>query len=220
MSTTHDSTAETPDEERTNYQYVVVGTGTAPAYDTRHEAVGACARYDADRVVAVAESCCGRLHRNPEHLGNKYFADRRRIPTTHGVASIDRVDVVRMVNGTQQDTLESHWEIQCPVCYRTHETDDGSEAAREDALEMVHECCGAAWFPPSDWVSDCGICGGDHRGEFNCDPPARRNPFPGVGRAYRCVPCGWGGPGTDLEGPDGKCPECGSPAVEPVGESE
>ncbi|WP_246998408.1 hypothetical protein [Halosolutus gelatinilyticus] len=49
-------------------------------------------------------------------------------------------------------------------------------------LDAMHACCGAERFPPSDRVEDCEICGSDHRGEYNCSPPAHREPCPGADR--------------------------------------
>lgn len=102
------------------------------------------------------------------------------------------------------------------ICGRRVSVAGGGEAARGDLITQVLDHCGTEWFPPSDWVADCDICGEDHRGEFGCFPPPRRQPFPGVHEDYECARCGWTGHGEDLSGPDGECPTCDSPAVKVV----
>lgn len=218
MSTTTNPAADSP-EASTEYKYVVVGTGNPFDCETRHEAVGKLARYDtAERIVPIAESCLVRYNRYPEHLGNKHYSDRQTYATTHGTTQIDRVDVVRMVNGNQQDTLESHWTVDCPVCRRTFESDDAAEDARLPLLDEMHACCGTEWFPPSDWVDDCEICGDSHRGKYNCTALAWRDGFDGLegDESCSCAKCGWDGSGEGLLGPRGECPECESRAVRVV----
>lgn len=196
------------------FAYVI--PGLPGDYDTRHEAVGVLAKHGAadDEVVAIAENCLVRWQDNgPEHLGDKHFGDRRKLATTHGAVSIDHEALVRTWNGDEQGVVESSWVIDCPVCFRTHKSDEGTEEARGDLIDEVLACCGAEWFPPSDWVEDCDVCGDSHRGEFGCSPPGLREPFPGVDEAYACAQCGWDGRGDGLQGPNGECPNCDSGAV-------
>jgi Zn finger protein HypA/HybF involved in hydrogenase expression len=150
------------------------------------------------------------------HLGNEYYGDRDYLATKHGAVRIEREDLVRFVNGNRQEVVESEWYADCPVCGRRVSVDGGSEAARSDLISQVLDHCGTEWFPPSDWVDDCDICGEDHRGEYNCSPPGLRTPFPGVDQDYACARCGWDGNGHDLPGPNGECPNCDSSAVRVV----
>lgn len=222
MSTTTTPTDTDRSDSSTEYKYVVVRTDGTHTFDyeTRHEAIGAAAIYGGS-VVPIVESCLVHFsNAGPTHLGNKYYGDRQIIPTTHGKTRIDRIDIVRQVNGNTQETVESYWRVACPECYREFESEDGSEDARGEVIDRMLECCDIEWFPPSDWVDNCEICGSDHRGEYNCEPPAWREPFPGVECDYTCVRCGWSGPGKDLQGPNGECPECDSAAVQPTGETD
>lgn len=194
----------------TEYEYVVVGVGTAA---TRHDAVGKRALFGGGDIVPVAAECVTRPHRYPEHLGNQHYGDRDYLATTHGAVRIHHEALVRHRDGARQEVVESSWEADCPVCYRTHRTDSGRESDRPDIIAAVLECCGAEWFAPSDWVEDCDVCGDDHRERHDCTAVMNRQPFPGVDEDYECVPCGWHGPGDDLQAPMGECPDCESRAV-------
>lgn len=188
-------------------------------YDTRHEAIGKLTRFDEwddGEIVPIHEDVLVRLQRYPEHLGNKHFGDRDYLATTHGTVKIDRESLVRFWNGSQQEVVESHYELECPVCYELHESDGTSEDDRRAIIDELLDCCGIEWWPPSDWVADCEVCGDSHRGEFACSPPAFRDPFPGVDNDYGCARCGWDGHGEDLQGPYGECPNCDSGAVRVV----
>jgi Zn finger protein HypA/HybF involved in hydrogenase expression len=203
----------------TEFKYV--HRGMVGERDTRHEAVGDLVKrgysgqYD---VVPITENCLvgqvDRLRVGPRHLGNDYYGDRDYLATKHGAVRIEREDLVRFVNGDRQETVESEWYADCPICGRRISVDGGSEAARSDLIQQVLDHCGTQWFPPSDWVEDCNICDEDHRGEFECRPPGLRTPFPGIDQDYACARCGWDGQGEDLQGPDGECPNCDSPAVQ------
>jgi len=195
------------------YRYVV--TGLPGSDDTRHEAIGRRAKHggDAAKVVPVLDRCLTRLHRYPEHIGDKYWNDRQRVPTTNGVTSIEHVDVVRRRNGKVTDRIEQYWEVECPVCIQTYRSDTDAEEERPDVIDEALACCDSEWVPPSDWVEDCSICGGDHRGEYGCRPPAAREPFPGVDERFACARCDWDGHGESLQGPEGECPDCNSAAV-------
>lgn len=218
MSTTRETAAGDSADASTEFKYVVLGTSVPFDRETRHEAVGELAIHDgADRVVPIAADCLGRQHRNPVHLGNKHYGDRRYLATTHGAVRIDREDLVRFVNDTRQDVVETTWTATCPDCHREHSVDGAGEDARSELIDEVLECCDdVEWFPPSDWVENCEICGSDHRGAHNCEPPAFRDPFPGVDETYRCAACGWDGDGEELQGPNGECPDCDSPAVQVI----
>jgi len=211
----------TDTSETSTYRYVVTA-GATPDYETRHEAIGALARFgdwEADEVVPITESCLTRLHRYPEHLGNKYYGDRDYLATTHGPVRLNREDLVRFWNDAQQEVVETTWEADCPVCYQTHRVEGPGEDARSDLITAVLGCCDAEWFPPADWVADCPVCGTSHRGVFECRPVAYREPFPGVEKPYACARCGWDGEGSALTGPGGECPNCESTAVQVVSES-
>lgn len=196
-------------------------------YDTRHEAVGDRARFgdaDTDEVVPIHEDCLvdpavDRITVGPRHLGNEYFGDRETFPTTHGAVAIDQVSLVRVRNGNTKEVVESHWEISCPICDTTHESDSGSEDGRREVIDSALACCGAEWFPPSDWVEDCSICGGSHRGEFGCPPllDHDRQDVPDDGR-FTCRSCGENGEMNDLWG-IGSCPACDSGALEVSGDA-
>lgn len=212
-TTTNGATAEQADERQT-YEYAVIGLhGT---YATRHEAVGKQVLFGCGDVVPIATQCVTRPHRYPEHLGNKHYADRKFFATRHGAVRVHHEALIRHRNGEAQGTVESHWEADCPVCLRTHRTDAGLEKNRSELFDLVVECCGTEWFPPADWVEDCGVCGEDHRERHGCTPPGRRHPIPGVDEDYECTSCGWEGDGETLQGPNGTCPACDSAAVRVV----
>jgi len=200
-----------------NYVY----PGMVGERDTRHEAIGDLAKHgewDEQEIVPITENCLvsqvGSLVVGPVHLGNKYYRDRDYLPTTHGAVRIEREDLVRFVNGNEQEVVESEYYADCPCCGWKISVDGGNEAARSDLIGQVLDHCEAEWFPPSDWVEDCEVCGDDHRGELECQPPGLRTPFPGVDNEYSCACCEWAGEGESLNGPNGECPSCDSPAVE------
>lgn len=201
-------------------EFKYVYPGMIGERDTRHEAVGDLAKHgDWERhdVVAITENCLVRWQDNgPVHLGNEHHGDRQYLATKHGAVRIEREDLVRFVNDTRQEVVESEWYADCPICRRRVTVEGGDEAARSDLITQVLDHCGTEWFPPSDWVEDCEVCGDDHRGEFECWPPALRTPFPGMDEDYACARCGWDGHGEDLQGPNGECPNCDSSAVKVV----
>lgn len=183
----------------------------------------------ADTESAEEPDCryCGEPvdHREPGHYkspGDKFahkqcvaddcYEDREKVATDEGVFRIEQVTVMKTV-GTKEEILDSYWQAECPVCYRTHETDSQSEDVRSELAEDVYDCCGAEWIPPSDWVEDCPACGTGHRESYGCIPVSAREPFPGVDEDYECIDCGWDGHGSDLQGPDGECPDCDSRSV-------
>lgn len=145
------------------------------------------------------------------------YDDREKVATDEGVFRIKSVTIMKTV-GTKEELIDSYWQAECPLCYRTHETESHSEDVRTDLIEKVCECCGAEWMPPSDWIEDCPACGTDHRESRECVPVSRREPFPGVEEDYECLDCDWGGHGTELQPPDGECPECDSRSVRVVEE--
>jgi hypothetical protein len=148
-------------------------------------------------------------------LADRYWREREAMLTSAGVVDLEEVSVVEHVNGRQGETQEHFHRATCPECYHEHRR-DGGEDARREMIDALLECCGVEWVTPADYVTDCDICGHDHRGEYNCRPPTHREPFPGVEQDYRCAACGWTGAGEALQGPTGECPECDSPAVTPV----
>jgi len=202
----------------TEFKYIY--PGIIGERDTRHEAIGDLAKHgdwESGEVVAITENCLVAWQDNgPVHLGDKHYGDRDYLATKHGAVRIEREALVRFVNGTRQEVVESEWYADCPICRRRVTVEGGDEAARSDLITQVLDHCGTEWFPPSDWVKDCEICGDDHCGEFECSPPGLRTPFPGVDEDYACARCGWDGYGEDLTGPDGECPNCDSPAVKVV----
>lgn len=192
-------------------------------YDSRHEAIGKLAQYgewDTGEVVPVHENTLVDGHPHgvcfPEHLGNKHFGDRDYLATTHGAVKFDRESLVRYWNGTEQEVVESHYELECPVCRTTHESDGTTEDDRREIVDVLLDCCGIEWLPPSDWIADCDVCGDSHRERHDCTPPGLRDPFPGVDHDYGCARCGWDGHGEELRGPNGECPNCDSGAVRVV----
>lgn len=146
----------------------------------------------------------------------EYCYERRSlVATPEGSFKIKPVIVKEIENG-QEKVIDSFWRADCPVCYRTHESDEKTEEVRTDFIDQVTDCCDTEWLPPADWVEDCDICGGDHRGS-RCIPISRREPFPDPEtHRYDCSECEWSGKGSDFEGPDGECPECGTRAVRAV----
>lgn len=148
------------------------------------------------------------------HIGDELYGDRFRIATTEGVLKIEQVSITVMTDGYSERVEDSWWRATCPVCRREHESDGPSEDERMVAIEAAHDCCGAEWLPPQDWIEGCEVCGEDHREYHECVPPSRREPFPGIDREYSCRECDWAGAGEDLQGPDGRCPECETTAVE------
>jgi len=198
------------------FRFVATRTPTLGDYETRHEAIGKLAKYgDWERgsVVPITGNCLVRPQ-EPRHLGNECYGDRNRLATKHGVTRINRETIVRNWNGAEQEVIESHWVIECPICYKTHKSEEATEDARPEIIDEVLDCCGTEWFPPSDWVEDCNICGDDHRGEFNCQPLSWRDPFPDIDQDFACARCGWDGHGEDVNGPNGECPNCDSTALE------
>lgn len=210
MTDTHSQSTQ-----QASFKYV--HQGMVGERDTRHEAVGDLAKHgdwSTGDVAAISENCLVDWRDNgPVHLGNKYYGNRDYLATTLGAVRIEREDLVRFVNGNRQDVVESEWYADCPDCGRRISVSGGSEEARSDLITKVLDHCDAEWFPPSDWVEDCDICGGDHRGKFECRAPALRTPFPGVDEDYKCANCDWDGPGENLTGPNGECPNCDSGAV-------
>jgi len=203
----------------TEFKYVY--PGIIGERETRHEAIGDLAKHgnwERHNVTPITENCLMSATYSttvgPRHLGDEYYLDRDYLATKHGAVRIEREDLVRFVNGSRQDVVESEWYADCPICGRRIAVAGGDEAARSDLITQILKHCGTEWFPPSDWVEDCDVCGEDHRGEFECRPPGLRTPFPGIDEDYRCARCGWDGHGEDLNGPDGECPDCDSPAVE------
>lgn len=199
-------------------EFAYVYPGMVGGRDTRHEAIGDLAKHgdwENTDITAITENCLVRWQDNgPGHLGNKHYGDRDYLATKHGAVRLNRESLVRFVNGNQQNTVESEYYADCPICGRTVTAEGGDEAARSDLISEILDHCGTEWFPPSDWVEDCEICGESHRGKYNCSPPGLRHPFPGVDKPYACARCGWDGHGEALRGPDGECPNCDSPAVE------
>jgi DNA-directed RNA polymerase subunit RPC12/RpoP len=194
-----------------------VHAGMVGERDTRHEAVGDLVKHgdwQSGGVVAISEDCLVRWQDNgPVHLGDKHYGDRDYLPTKHGAVRLNTESLVRFVNGNEQETVETEWYADCPICGRRVSVDGAGEAARSDLITKVLNHCGSEWFPPSDWMEDCDICGEDHRESHGCRPPAARSPFPGVDQHYDCADCGWDGHGEELRGPEGECPDCDSPAV-------
>jgi DNA-directed RNA polymerase subunit RPC12/RpoP len=191
------------------------------AYDTRHEAVAALAQYgdwQNDTVVPISESCLvrqpGTIFVGPDHIGEKYWNERRKYPTTGGVATVKAVSLVKKVNGTKASVEESWWAVDCPVCHSRHEVQGASENARMQAIEAMEKCCGVGWVPPLDWIEDCNVCGDSHRESSECTPLNRREPFPDPeSHYYECAECDWDGGGAEIQGPAGACPECGTRSV-------
>ena len=148
-----------------------------------------------------------------ECVADHCYEDREKVATDEGVFRIKSVTIMKTV-GTKEELLDSYWQAECPVCYRTHETDDHSEDVRTDLIDQVCECCGAEWLPPSDWIEDCEICGTSHRESRDCKPLSMREPFPDPDEhRYECAKCEWSGEGDEFGNPDGYCPECDSAAV-------
>ena len=148
-----------------------------------------------------------------ECVADDCYDSREKVATDEGVFRIKRVTITKTV-GNKEEIIDSYWQAECPVCYRTHETDSPSEDVRTDLIDTVCGCCGAEWLPPSDWVEDCEICGTSHRESRDCKPLSMREPFPDPDEhRYECSECGWSGEGDEFGNPDGYCPECDSAAV-------
>ncbi|ELZ96616.1 hypothetical protein [Haloferax sulfurifontis] len=151
---------------------------------------------------------------HPQCVADDCFGKREPVATTEGVFRLERVTIKKFVGQGQKESLvDSYWQADCPVCYQTHESEESGEDARMELFGGVLDCCGAEWMPPAGWVEDCDICGDDHRGEFNCTPLSWRKPFPGIDNDYVCAECDTENHGSDLDGPNGACPECGSEAL-------
>lgn len=188
--------------------------------NTRHEAIGDLAKHGDwknGEVVTITENCLVDWQDNgPVHLGDKHYSDRDFLATKHGAVRIEREELVRFVNGNRQEVVKSEWYANCPLCGRRITVEGGDEATRSELITQVLDHCGTEWFPPSDWVEDCEVCGENHRGEFECRPPGLRMPPPGEDEDFTCAWCGWKGRSEDLMGLGGKCPNCDSPAVKVV----
>jgi len=154
-------------------------------------------------------------YQHADCLAESCWRDRTRFLTSAGIVTLEEIALVEHVNGHKGETREHFHRAECPACYRQHRH-DGGEDARRELIDALLDCCDIEWVAPSDYVTDCDICGHDHRGEYNCTPPSHREPFPGVDRDYRCAACGWSGHGEDLQGPRGECPDCNATAVTPL----
>lgn len=217
MTTNDSSTGETGGFKYTARTLTIVS-------DTRHEAVGDLVRHgdwESDSVKPISENCLvrqpGTIFVGPDHIGDKHWNDRSKMPTTGGVASIEQVSLVKQVNGEKTSVEESWWAVDCPVCYTRHEVQGAGEDSRSEAIDAMLECCGVEWVPPSDWIEDCDVCGDSHRERGSCTRLGMREPFPDPeSHHYDCAECEWSGGGADLQGPDGLCPDCGTAAVRAV----
>jgi hypothetical protein len=213
-------TEESGTRARRGGGFKYVYPGMVGERDTRHEAIGDLAKYgdwnDGD-VVPISEDCLvsqpASIIVGPIHLGDKYFDDRDWFATKHGAVRINQEQLVRVVNGDEQEVVESEWYADCPICGQRVSVSGMGEDARRGLTSRILNHCGTEWFPPSDWVEDCDVCGDDHRGEFECKPPAYRTPSPSVDDDFTCARCGWDGSGDELHGHAGECPNCDSPAV-------
>lgn len=142
------------------------------------------------------------------------YQRRSLVATTEGSFKVKPV-VVREVEAGTESVLDSFWRAECPVCHRTHETDEKAEDIREEFVEAVTDCCGVEWLPPADWVEDCDICGASHRESSGCKKLLWREPFPSADEhRYDCAECDWSG--DRPAGPDGVCPECGTTAIRAI----
>lgn len=154
-------------------------------------------------------------YQHADCLADATWGDRTRMLTSAGVVDLEDVSLIEHVNDRQGEVQEHYHRATCPECFHDHRR-DGGEDARRELIDALLECCGIEWVTPSDYVTDCDICGDGHRGRYNCTPPSGREPFPGVDEDYACAACGWSGHGGDLQGPFGECPDCDSPAVQVV----
>lgn len=204
--------------EHSDAEFKYVYQGMVGERDTRHEAVADLAKHGDwanNRVVAISENCLVHWDDNgPTHLGDDHYSDRDYLATKHGVVRLERESLVRFVNGNRQDTIESEWFAECPICRREVRVEGGDEAARSDLVSEVLDHCGTEWFPPSDWVEDCDICGSDHREAHGCRSPSLRAPeLEHPVEAVDCAECEFEGEPEDLNPPEGVCPDCGTTAV-------
>lgn len=144
------------------------------------------------------------------------YGKRKLVATTEGSFKILPVVIKEIENGSET-ILESFWRAECPVCYRTHETDEQSEDVRTGLIDDVVGCCGIEWLAPADWIEDCEICGTSHRESRGCKPLSYRDPFPSPEEhRYECTECDWTGEGGDFGNPEGHCPECDTAAVRAI----
>lgn len=170
---------------------------------------------DVDAMQADVFKTVSDQFAHPECVADACYESREKVATTEGVFRIKPVKITKKV-GTKTEVVDSYWQADCPVCYTTHETDSRSEDVRTDLIDDVCDCCSAEWMPPSDWIDDCEACGTSHRESHRCKPVSMREPFPGVEEDYECLDCEWDGRGTELQGPDGQCPECDAYSVRVV----
>lgn len=144
----------------------------------------------------------------------EYCYERRElVATPEGSFKIQPVVIKEIVDGSYR-IIERFWRAECPVCHRTHETDEKAEDDRTDLVDTVTACCDTEWLPPADWIEDCEICGTSHRESRDCKPLSMREPFPDPDEhTYECSQCEWSGEADEFGNPDGYCPECDSAAV-------
>lgn len=147
------------------------------------------------------------------HLGDKCFGVRECIATTAGVLRVEQVTIKEIVGGYEEKTLDSFYRAQCPDCGMEYESDEPTEDAREQTWNEAMDCCDAEWVPPSDWVEDCGICGGDHRGELGCRSLFDRDRSVDEDDEVACRECK-SFEDTAKQTRRGRCPECNSGALE------
>jgi hypothetical protein len=151
-------------------------------------------------------------------FAERCYESRKLVATPEGSFEILPVVVKEIENG-KEEVLDAFWRAECPVCYRTHETDEQAEEVRTDLIDTVVSCCDTEWLPPADWIEDCDICGTSHRESRGCKKIAWREPFPHVEEHhFDCAECEWSG--DQPAGPDGTCPDCDTTAVRAIPTSE
>lgn len=155
----------------------------------------------------------------PVHTGciaNHCYEHREKVATTRGVIEIKPVTVTKEI-GNAEKVIDSYWQTECPVCYQTHSTDTQRENIRSELIDTACSCCDAEWLPPTDWIDNCNVCNNSHRESDGCRPIIMRTPFPDPEtHTYNCSECEWSGSEDEFNNFKGRCPGCGSTAIEAI----
>lgn len=143
---------------------------------------------------------------------DRAWETREDIATTAGIFEMASITTTKTV-GRSDKTIDSYWQAECPVCMRTHSSEESGEDARRDLIGTVTDCCDIEFVWPSDYIHNCDICGDSHRERHECKSVAWREPMPELDQEFTCTNCEWTANGNELSGPDGSCPECDSLSV-------
>lgn len=154
----------------------------------------------------------GDIFTHSQCLADKAWGKREEVATTAGIFKTASITTTKQIGHTEE-LIESYWQAECPVCLRTHSTDEHSEEARSELLEMVTDCCDIEMVYPADYLHECDICGSSHRETHECKAITWRDHDFDIDQEFVCADCGWCDHGSNLEGVGGSCPDCNSRSI-------